>query len=398
MIYIDSYRSRIGGFSQKLGRRNKNHGHCQSSSENWVIFLLFFMLVSSKTPEIQKSNIIHLVQSPSQYYTTPISYHLKHHCLPPSNCLQQKPTEKIFSISTRQRNKEAHIINGNRGARRGISINICYWNKGSADLQNRKDFIAEVINKEKPHALGIGEAQFKEGHDLDMVQQPGYKLHLGPCLATQGASRVAVYTHESLTVKRRTDLEDPREPLICLQLGKPRQKGILLLCGYRQWSLPGAGAASKQLPAQLERWEIIVSVWEEALREGREVVCMMDANLNSLEWDRLDEMSSREYEYQFKPLVESLFERIISLGTTMIIKKATRSWQGKVTKCLDHIYTSQPSKMGEPEVVWTGLSDHALVKVQRYTKSLEKKQRYIRKRCYKTFDKVKYKEIIKEMT
>ena len=142
----------------------------------------------------------------------------------------------------------------------------------------------------------------------------------------------------------------------------------------------------------------MLSFWEEALREGREVVCMMDANLNSLEWDRLEEMSSREYEYQFKPLVESLFERIISLGTTMIIKKATRSWQGKATKCLDHIYTSQPSKMGEPEVVWTGLSDHALVKVQRYTKSLEKKQRYIRKRCYKTFDKVKYKEIIKEMT
>ena len=58
------------------------------------------------------------------------------------------------------------------GARRVISINICNWNKESADLRNRKDFIAEVINKEKPHTLGIGETQFKEGQALDMVQQP----------------------------------------------------------------------------------------------------------------------------------------------------------------------------------------------------------------------------------
>ena len=138
-------------------------------------------------------------------------------------------------------------------------------------------------------------------------------------------------------------------------------------------------------------------VWERALREGKEVVCMMDANLNSLSWDNIEEMSSRDYEYQLKPLVEILFERIMSLGTTMMIKKATRSWQGTATKCLDHIYTSDPSKMGDPEVVWTGLSDHALVKVKRYTKSLERKPRYIRKRCYKNFSNESYKQMIKSM-
>ena len=47
----------------------------------------------------------------------------------------------------------------------------------------------------------------------------------------------------------------------------------------------------------------------------------------------------------------------------MIIKKPTRNWKGKATKCLDHIYNFQPRNMGEPEVVWTGLSDHALMKV-----------------------------------
>ena len=83
----------------------------------------------------------------------------------------------------------------------------------------------------------------------------------------------------------------------------------------------------------------------------------------------------------------------------MIIKKPTRNWKGKATKCLDHIYNFQPRNMGEPEVVWTGLSDHALMKVKRFTKSQEKKPRYIRKRCYKIFHKEKFKKkMVREMT
>ena len=124
---------------------------------------------------------------------------------------------------------------------------------------------------------------------------------------------------------------------------------------------------------------------------------MMDANITSLNWERLDQMTSSEYDHQFMPLVGALFDRILSMGITMVIKQATRSWQGAATRCLDHIYTSEPNKMGDSEVVWTGLSDHALVKVKRYTKSLEKRPRYIKKRCFKKFDRTVYLQMVQNL-
>ena len=77
---------------------------------------------------------------------------------------------------------------------KGHPMTLCHWNKGPADLENRRESIADVIMQYKSHVLGIGEAQFKKTHDLARVQQPEYSLHLGPCLEYRGVSRVAVYT------------------------------------------------------------------------------------------------------------------------------------------------------------------------------------------------------------
>ena len=86
--------------------------------------------------------------------------------------------------------------------------------------------------------LGLGELQFKKQHDLDEVQQPGFTLHLDSCQNSLGVSRCGVYTHNSLVVKRRNDLESEGLATVWLQLGLPHQKAILVMCGYRQWRLP----------------------------------------------------------------------------------------------------------------------------------------------------------------
>ena len=135
--------------------------------------------------------------------------------------------------------------------------------------------------------LGIGEAQFKTNNDLADVQQPGFTLHLDSCQASLGVSRCAVYTHNSLVVKRRDDLENDGIATVWLQLGLPGQKGILIICGYRQWRLPNRvdkGVASFQIPSQRQRWGHILSQWEKAIEEGREVICAMDANIDALAW------------------------------------------------------------------------------------------------------------------
>ena len=67
----------------------------------------------------------------------------------------------------------------------------------------------------------------------------------------------------------------------------------------------------------------------------------------------------------------------------MIVKQPTRLWLGAANRCLDHIYSTNPEKLSEPEVIWTGLSDHAFVKVKRFTMSMERRPRYIMKRMFK---------------
>ena len=66
------------------------------------------------------------------------------------------------------------------------------------------------------------------------------QLHLDSAVGNMevgGMARVAVYTHSSLRVKRRYDLEDDKIAAVWLECGLLRHKGILMCVGYRQWRL-----------------------------------------------------------------------------------------------------------------------------------------------------------------
>ena len=81
------------------------------------------------------------------------------------------------------------------------------------------------------------------------------------------------------------------------------------MCGYRQWRLPGqldGGAASCIIPAQRQRWGMILTQWEKALEEERELICAMDANIDALSWisDSNDKLT---------PLVNDLFGCTVDL-------------------------------------------------------------------------------------
>ena len=121
-----------------------------------------------------------------------------------------KNISKVFyCLSKVEINKLAHIQNGNRG-QRGRGIVCTYWNKGPSLLKNKQQDIMSVIDMHKPHILGLGEANFRQEHNLADVNVQGYHLHLHSALGSNdlgNTSRIAVYTHELLRVKRRRDLE-----------------------------------------------------------------------------------------------------------------------------------------------------------------------------------------------
>ena len=301
-----------------------------------------------------------------------------------------------YLLSSKVINKKAHILNGNQ-ASQGKAITLCYWNKGSSYLSNKQEDISEIINTHKPLVMGLGEAQMKREQNLADVQQPGFTLHLDTCQDTLGVSRCAVYTHNSLVVKRRDDLEDNEIATVWLQLGLPHQKGILVMCGYRQWRLPGqpdGGAASGSIPAQRQRWNKILSQWEKALSEDREVI--LDANIDVLTWN-CEDLPASHTNMKLKPLIRDLFEKILPHGVTQLIQVPTHAQFGMATKCLDHLYTTNPEKLSQPVVEFTGLSDHKLIKVQRFSKTLKECPRYVRKRCFKKFKKEEFKQRVSQM-
>ena len=301
-------------------------------------------------------------------------------------------------LTRQQMNAKIKAENGNRG-QRGRGIKIVAWNKGSSFLQNKHPEIESIIAGHQPHILGLCEANLMKNTDPRLVQHEDYILHTAPTLDNPalGVSRVVVYTHSSLIVKRRHDLEDSTLSAIWLEIGMPRQKKILICNIYREWQHMGQGPGNQSgsVAAQLDRWLIFLDRWEAALREDREVIVLGDINLDFLKWGR--DLPASDSNARLKGLTDSLFTRIFPLGVSQLVRTATRAAPNSEPSGLDHIYTNKPEKCSEAYTEYRG-SDHKLIKVTRYCKSLKSNIRYVRKRVYKNFCAAKFCEEVRQIS
>ena len=248
--------------------------------------------------------------------------------------------------------------------------------------------VETIIGEHEPHILGLCEANLKNNVDISLVQHQDYHLHVAQSINNPalGIARTVVYTHTSLVVKRRLDLEDESLSSVWLEVGMPRQRKILIATFDREWQyLNKSEDSSRSVQAQLERWCNFLTQWETALSEGREVVVMGDINLDFLKWTRTD-LSSTDSTMRLKPLTEALFSRIIPHGVSQLVKEATRVWPGQSDSGLDHIYSNKPEKCSAIYLELTGGSDHKLLKFTRFAKSFTRKAKYVRKRSFKTLN------------
>jgi hypothetical protein len=132
--------------------------------------------------------------------------------------------------------------------------------------------------------------------------------------------------------------------------------------GYRQWSLPAAANIpnSDKIPKQLDRWTQTLNLWTKANNEGKEVIVMMDDNLDSSSWS--DNFASADkYTKEIIELHQALHDTILSTGTTTMNNQITRQQRGAKPSCLDHCYSNTPNKMAEVLTKWKGGSDHAML-------------------------------------
>ena len=242
-------------------------------------------------------------------------------------------------LSSKHRNSLVKAVNGNRACH-GRGIKCVLWNKGNSLLQNKQEDIEMIIRTHTPHFLGLCEANLRKGVDLNLVKHQDYNIHVAKSIDNSelGIARVVVYTHSSLVVKRRDDLESESLSAVWLEVGLPRQRKILIATMYREWQhLHQSDQASRSITAQLERWCNFLANWETALMEGKEVLVMGDMNLDFLKWSRTD-LSPSDPSLRLKSLTEALFSRIFPHGVYQLVKEPMRIWPGQQDSGLDHIW------------------------------------------------------------
>jgi hypothetical protein len=97
-------------------------------------------------------------------------------------------------------------------------------------------------------------------------------------------------------------------------------------------------------------------------------------------------------------LSDHLFARIFPNGVSQLVRVATRVAPNTEPSGLDHVYTNKPEKCSEVYTEFAGGSDHRLVKLTRYSKSLKNNVRYVKKRSFKNFCSASFCEAVKQLS
>ena len=189
MIEACLYRIRIGNFNQLVKSRkfkkskvkncSRNENFCMRLSTGMML-LMIALLASSQLLNLPSRKI-----RGEKYFKWSTS----------SAC-------SVVLGKSETCNFKARYLHGN--IRRGVvnmHINI-------RSLYNKMGEVKNLVKQEKPHILGISEAELRiSHHSLSTLKLPGYDLLLPKSWSECGKARVVVYIKKSLEYDHIADLE-----------------------------------------------------------------------------------------------------------------------------------------------------------------------------------------------
>ena len=273
-------------------------------------------------------------------------------------------------------------------------IKFIQINKGDSNLINRVDQISNLLEIHKPHLMIINELN-NEFHDsVTKHSFPNYHLEADNLEIYDEKSRTGLLIHNSIHYKRRIDLETPGTSTVWVQLSHPGKKPILVQGIYRQFQRLGK-VNTASISSQKYRWNQILTKWEQAILEEKEIIVLGDMNLNTIRWEVPFDQKS-DYEKSQNDMVLQMKERILQKGFKILNSDPTRQKDNVEAKpaCLDLLLTNMPEKIASYQSGISMFSDHTLQILNRRAKNVKLVPKMIRLRSFKKFDKQKFRENI----
>ena len=395
MIDINLYRSRIGNFRQssknrirKLRKIFRNQWRENDKSGVYVLSILQVFV---------KILLIFVLLQPSWCLPgdSPALKPVSSCCLvlPTTACQQSGSGWKGMQL--RQHyvtlskqltpNYQARYLHGN--GKRGI-LNI---HVNIRSLFNKMSEVKNLIQKEKPHILGISEAELRKSHHCEnSLKVPGYDLLLPKSWDIHGKARLVVYVKKGLVYEHLHNLEHPDVQSIWIKAGFKNTRQVYYSHVYREHTNTMGGS----MAAQRTALEKMLGQWEDAVVHGNhdtpnEVHIAGDMNLDSLKGRWL------EPNYSLVGLARMVLECCNTNNFTQMVDKVTRIQYDSIrnktaSSCIDHVYCNAKHRISVVKVVTCGTSDHDAIAYTRFSKEPKPPARTIRKRSYKNFKKDDY--------
>ena len=284
--------------------------------------------------------------------------------------------KQFITLSVEQTsNYRARCLYGN--TKRGI-VNI---HINIRSLYNKMGEVKNLIQREKPHILGVSEAELRKSHhSLNSLKVPGYDLLLPKSWEVHGKARVVVFIKKSLLHDHITVLEHPDIQSIWIKAGFKNTKKIYFSHQYREHT----STLGSSMAAQRSSLEKMLEQWEDAVVHGNpetpnEVHIAGDMNLDSLGGRWI------EPGYSLVSLGRMVMDCCNSNNFTQMVDKITRVQYNSrknqtSTSCIDHVYCNAKHRISAVSVLTCGASDHDAIAYTRYSKEPRPPARTIRKR------------------
>ena len=126
-------------------------------------------------------------------------------------------------------NFEARYLHGN------IKKGVVNMHINMRSLYKKIGEVKNLVKQEKPHILGISEAELKSSHhSLSTLKLPGYDLLLPKSWSRYGTARIVVYIKRGLEYDHIPDLEQEDVQSIWFRAGFKNSKKVYYSHQYRE--------------------------------------------------------------------------------------------------------------------------------------------------------------------